>query len=402
MTAIGVLGGYGSVGRATVAQLRAWGLGPVVVAGRDPGRADAVLDVDRPDSVRRFCASVGLVVNCTASPPPSRAAVAAAAVAAGVPYVDPGGDEPVHELLSGARPDRPVVLSAGMLPGLTALLPRRVVTGDGDRLVCYVGGQDRFSLGGAADYLAAVTGSVGRTFAVWRDGRRVERAGAPVLDGEVPYFSEPARGVPYLSAEMERLARRLRLAELVCYTVLPGVRLRETLAGAGADAVDAEAVVRASELDLFGRTRYQRLVFQSRGDPAGPTLIVTGRGSSELTGATAATTALAVLDGRVPPGLHFAADALDPGWAGRRLRMADAVTEFRTVEAGRPASAPPAPCAGPPARSAGSPAPCAAPSAGSPAPCAAPSAGSTRPAVPAGPTAGAAIDPVDGMEEGAL
>jgi hypothetical protein len=334
MTAVGVLGGYGSVGRATVAQLRAWGLGPVVVAGRDPARADVVVDLDRPATLERFLGRLRLVVNCTAAPAGSRAFAAEAAAAGGVPYVDPGGDEPVHELLSGRLLAAPVVLSAGMLPGLTGLLPRRLAPEAGRRLVCYVGGQDRFSLGGAADYLAAVNGSAGRAFAVWRNGFRVERAGAPALDRNIPYFSGQASGVPYLSPEMERLARRLGLAELVFYTVFPGARLRETLAAAGTGSVDPAAVVRASELDLFGRSRYQRLVVQLRDEPATPTLVLSGRGSSELTGATAAMTALAVLDGAVPPGLHFAADVLDPAWACERLRSADAVTELRMVEAG--------------------------------------------------------------------
>ena len=338
MTAIGVLGGYGSVGREAVAQLRAWGVGPVVVAGRDPARADVPADVADPAGLERLCGSLGVLVNCTGSGPEDRARVATAAAAAGVPYVDPGGDDPLHELLAGRDHARPVVLSAGMLPGLSGLLPRRLGAGPGSRLVCYLGGQDRFSLAAAADYLAAVEGATGRTFAVWRNGSRVERAGVPPLEGDVPYFPEPADGVPFLSPEMERLARDLGLAELVSYTAFPGRRLRATLAATRTDAVDAEAVVRASELDLFGRTRYQRLVFQLRDDPARPTLVLSGRGSSELTGATAALTALAVLDGAVPPGLHYAAEILDPADATATLATAEAVTGLRIFEEGAPAS----------------------------------------------------------------
>ncbi|MFI6318303.1 saccharopine dehydrogenase NADP-binding domain-containing protein [Nonomuraea sp. NPDC050556] len=327
MTAIGVVGGYGSVGRATVAQLLAWGLGPVVVAGRDPARADVVLDADDQDGLDRLCASVKLVVNCTGAPHESRAPVAEAAARAGVPYIDPDGDEPLHELLAGGSHAVPVVLSAGMLPGLSSLLPRLLVTEPGERLVCYAGGQDLFTVAAAADYLSTVDRSAGRTFAVWRDGARVERAGVPAIEGDVPHFSEPASGVPFLSAEMERLARRLDLAELVFYSVFPGRRLRAALVAA---EVDPAAVVRASELDAFGRSRYQRLVFEVRG---GPTMVLTGRGSSELTGATAAMAALAVLDGAVAPGLHYAADVLDPAWARERLLDTDAVTGLRVVAA---------------------------------------------------------------------
>ncbi|MFI6599333.1 saccharopine dehydrogenase NADP-binding domain-containing protein [Nonomuraea sp. NPDC050536] len=340
MSAIGVIGGYGSAGRATVAQLRAWGLGPVVVAGRDPERADAVIDADDPAVLERFCASLRLVVNCTGSPPANRVPVAEAAAKAGIPYIDPDGDEPLHELLSGTAYAQPVVLSAGMLPGLTGLLPRLLVAGPGRRLVCYAGGQDRFTIAAAADYLAAVSRSAGRTFAVWRGGSRVERAGVPVIEGEVPYFSEPASGVPFLSPEMERLARRLELAELVFYTVFPGSRLRAALVAPQQGSVDAEAVVRASELDAFGRSRYQRMVFQLRDEPSMPTIVLSGRGSSELTGATAAMAALAVLEGAVAPGLHFAADVLDPAWAVERLLDADAVTGLRVFDAGATADSP--------------------------------------------------------------
>lgn len=336
MTAIAVVGGYGSVGRSTVDHLRAWGLGPVVVAGRDPTRVDHAVDLNDPNSVERLCASVRLVVNCTAAPPATRAALASAAATTGVPYIDPGGDEPVHDLLSnpaGIDFAAPAVLSAGMLPGLTGLLPRCLAAGPSGRMVGYAGGQDRFSLGGAADYLDVVRGSAGRTFAVWRDGARVTRAGVPAIDGEVPFFTEAASAVPYLSLELERLAGRLGLAELVFYPVFPGARLRETLAAARTGTVDAEAVVRASELDLFGRSRYQRLVFQRRDEPSLPTVTLTGQGSSELTGATAAMTAMAVLDGAIAPGPHFAADVLDPDWAVRTLRTAAAVTDLRTFDA---------------------------------------------------------------------
>ena len=341
MTAIGVIGGYGSVGRATVAQLRAWGLGPVVAVGRDPAKADVVVDISEPAALERLCSSLRLVINCTVSSPRSRATVADAAVANGVPYVDPGGDEPVYELLSGTARAEPVVLSAGMLPGLTGLLPRRLVAERGGCLVCYAGGRDRFSPGGAAGYLEVVHGSADRACAVWRHGARVERAGVPPIEGGIPYFPEPASGVPFLSPEMERLARHLDLTELVFYVVFPGARLRATLAAARTDSVDAEAVVRASELDLFGRSQYQRLVFQLRGEPVMPTMVLSGSGSTELTGATAAMTALAVLDGAVSPGVHFAADVLDPAWAEEKLLTAGAVTGLRVFRAG-PASSEPA------------------------------------------------------------
>jgi hypothetical protein len=335
MTGIGVIGGYGAVGHATVAQLRAWDIGPVVVAGRDPSKADISLDLEDRVALERFCATVRLVVNCSGAPPRTRARVAETAAHAGVPYVDPGGDGAVHGLLAAARLERPVVLSAGMWPGLTGLLPRRLAPAPGSRVVCYVGGQDRFSVAGAADYLAAMDEGAGRIFAVWRDGARVEGAGVPVLDGDVPYFTEPASAVPFLSPEMERLGAHLELGELVFYTVLPGARLREILSATHRGGVDADAVVRASELDLFGRVPYQRVVVQLPDEPYAPTLVLSGAGSADLTGATAALTAATVLEGAIPVSLSYAADVLDPVRATDTLRSIEAVTELRIFEAAR-------------------------------------------------------------------
>jgi hypothetical protein len=330
LNAVGVLGGYGAVGRVTVAQLRARRIGPVLVVGRDPARADLVLDVEDAADLERF----RLVVNCSGVPPQIRARIARMASAAGVPYVDPGGDEAVHALLSPVPPAVPVVLSAGMWPGLTGLLPRRLAPPPGSRLICYVGGQDRFSLAGAAQYLAAMANENRRTFAVWRGGARVEAADVPALDGDVPYFDEMAGAIPYLSPELERLAADVELAELVSYTVLPGAHLRQTLGSARRGRVDPEAVVRASRLDLFGRLPYQRLVATLPDEPGAPTIILTGAGSADLTGGMAARTAVTILEGGVRPGLHYAADVLDPVRAIDAMRTSSTVTQLRLVQAG--------------------------------------------------------------------
>jgi hypothetical protein len=153
---------------------------------------------------------------------------------------------------------------------------------------------------------------------------------------------------------MERLARHLGLAELTFFNVFPGAHLRSALATAGAHAGatagtdwgaaaggDADALVTASELDLFGREPYQRLVYQLAGagsagldGAAGAdTMVLSGRGASQLTGATVALATMAVLAGKVPPGVHFAADVLDPAWAVDRLREADAVLALEVFTA---------------------------------------------------------------------
>jgi hypothetical protein len=321
---VGVVGGYGAVGRAAVNQFLAWGVGPVMVGGRDKARAAVVVDVDDRASLDRFCAGCQVVVNCAGPSCEVLDKVARAALENGAHYVDPGGDDAVHASLSTVD-GLSAVLSAGMLPGLTGLLPRALAADGPARLTAYVGGRDRFTGTAAADYLASLRNGYGRSNAGWRGGHRAERVATPLIDAELPYFPEPVTAYPYLSTEMERLARALRLDELTFHNVFPGAHVRSALAG-----TDPAALVAASELDLFGREPYQRLVFELDGH----TMVLSARGASQLTGATTAMAAMAVLAGSVPPGVHFAADVLDPSWAVDRLRRARAAVTALEVFTG--------------------------------------------------------------------
>ncbi|MEY9928688.1 hypothetical protein ABH926_003327 [Catenulispora sp. GP43] len=335
--AVGLVGGYGAVGRAAAAQLAAWGRGPVLIAGRDAARADVLLDLDDADALAAFCDRVEVTVNCAGPSYRVLDRVARAALAAGSHYVDPGGDDPVQDLLTEVdTAAKTVVLSAGMLPGLTGLLPRALAVGTSAEpasLTGYVGGRDRFTAVAAADYLASLHNGFGRPNQAWRAGRRSEQALSPLFDVDLPHFPDAAAAHPYLSTEMERLARRLRISDLTFYNVFLGKHLLAALAepAAGPDGVDR--LTAAADLDLLGRDPHQRLVFHlDAGDGTRAVLVLSGHGASELTGATVALTTCAVLDGAVPPGVHFAADVLDPLWTVERLRTAAAVQAIEIYE----------------------------------------------------------------------
>ncbi len=341
---IGVLGGYGQVGRAAVAQLAAWGESPVIVGGRHPERAVELpgaadieqLDVNDPVPLARFCRRCHVVVNCAGPSSLLLDRVAKVAWRSGADYVDAGGDDGLFRLLSGgngAEPHRTAVLSAGLLPGLTGLLPR-ILSVDGieepSGLVGYVGGLDRFTLTAATDYAASVANGFGQSRAAWRDGHRVERVLSPVTAMELPFFKDPVAAHPYLSTEMERAAASLNLRTVTFYNVFAGPHLGAALGQlAGDGRAMATRLVEASELDTFGRDCYQRLVFQldgtRRGHPETKTVVLSGSSAGELTATMVAMATVAITAGGVPPGVHFAADVVDPQDALARLRGAAAV-----------------------------------------------------------------------------
>ncbi|WP_165975015.1 saccharopine dehydrogenase NADP-binding domain-containing protein [Nonomuraea deserti] len=373
---IGILGGYGAVGATTALLLtgraanNAAGRSPaasgVRVGGRDGAAARRFVagalggegeawqvDAFDPEALARFCRGCQVVVSCAGPSYLLRDRVARAAFAAGADYVDAAGDAASFAGLSATGTGgRTAVISAGMLPGLTGLLPRHLATlprngpsgGDGQslgldvrdgqpleldvrdgqslgldvrdgqplRLDVYTGGLDRLTPAAAGDFLLAGQEEQGAALAGWRDGGKVARALTPAHDVELPYFPGPVTAYPYLSAEAERVAADLGLAEARWYNVITGDRVLAT----ASTATSAADLARVAELELAGRTPYYVLLFQLTGahgtGTRTSTLVVRTADSYALTAAVAAHAARAVLAGDVPEGLHHADAVLDP------------------------------------------------------------------------------------------
>lgn len=345
---IGVLGGYGAVGRHAVEYLRQGGLGVLRVGGRDRGRAEALLgaapeaeamavDIEDRDGLARFCAGCDCVVNCAGPSHELSARVAMAAAAAGAHVIDAhteAGLEQVLHRIGDANPGWIAVTGAGMSPGLTGILPRFLAGTGFDRvrsLTGYIGGLDRLTHTAASDYLHSMVSGYGEAGAAWRGGARVSRHLVPLFDIELPFF--PRSGVlnalPYLTTEAERVADLLSIEELSWYNVFDGrwgvsalSRLTGTLSDPGgfsdpgalpAACADLE---RANALDNFGRRAYQVLLFQMTGEQdrrqRHRTLVARAADSRVLTAATVAFSAAAVHHGAIPVGVHRAAEVVAP------------------------------------------------------------------------------------------
>ncbi len=169
---IGIVAAGGAVGTEAAAAVSELGL-PVRLGARRhdalaaarrrcAGSADLVrLDLSDPDRLSRFCVGCEVVVNCAATDAVLRAAVAAAALASGAHYVDPGGEEGFRARLA-AVPGlavRAAVLAAGAQPGLTALVPRWLAAQDLEppsALTVYTVTMDRMTRGAAGEFLLSL------------------------------------------------------------------------------------------------------------------------------------------------------------------------------------------------------------------------------------------------------
>lgn len=359
---VGVVGGYGAVGSAVVRRLHRV-LGPgyrLRVGGRRLAAAEELVrreragggeamavDVYDDEALRRFCAGCRLVVNASAASYLVVDRVARAALAAGADYVDAGGDLPLLDRLTPLGPagaGRTALVTAGLMPGLTGLLPRWLAATEfrrPRRLVAYVGVMDRLTPAGAVDYLLSLRTRDEESQAVWQDGRRVTRAAAALTDVELPFFPGRVTAYPYLGYEAQRLAVDLGLTEVRWHAVFDGgasmmatlSRLQGAMAGESDLRAAARELAAAAELDMFGKRPYQLLVFELTGTgPAGDehtrTLVLRSTDTSEITGTVCALAAAQVLAGRVPPGAHLAAEGLAGAELVEALRATGVVRAF--------------------------------------------------------------------------
>jgi hypothetical protein len=346
-----VLGGAGTVGRTAVGRLRGFGL-PVLVGGRDLARADEVargsgatavaVDLFDDTSLAAFCAGCTVVLNCAGPSYRVLDRVARAALNAGAGYVDAAGDLVAVEALALDSPaglsQRPAVFSAGLMPGLSGLLPRLLLDGSPvARLDVYVGGSVEISTASAVDALLTRGPKFGHALAMWQDGQVVPHSLAPLRSITLPGFRGRVHAVPFLSTEMIALASVAGLTELRNYTVYATDNLPQAFATAWADEdrppeEHADAIVEAARRDVAAHGRHYGVLAYAR-PPAGSGLaprrvLLRTPDSYPLSGVVAAIAARQVAAGAVAPGPHYASEALDPETVTQELAADPLINEL--------------------------------------------------------------------------
>lgn len=113
-----VLGGYGAVGAETVAELRSAG-DTALAVGRDPSRADRVVDLTSRSSYLSTLGDVDVVINAAGLEDPQLADLA---TEAGATFVEVSATTSYIAALGLLRPAAPVLVNVGLAPGLTNLL----------------------------------------------------------------------------------------------------------------------------------------------------------------------------------------------------------------------------------------------------------------------------------------
>lgn len=343
---IGIVGAAGAVGRAAATALHRGGNTELRLGGRRrealeelalrlPGSKAVTVDLFDPTELASFCHGCEVVLNSAGPAFDVDDRVARGSITAGADYVDAAGDDVLFQRLTRVQPVRATataMVSAGMMPGLTALLPRylaQITLGEPQTLTGYVGGQDRFTVTAAADYFRGGS-SFGAARTVLRDGMRVPETRS-TNDASLPFFPERASAMAFLSTEVERVCARLGIGEASWYSVFTGEHVTAAVRVPTGDGT-AEALARAAALDSFGRRTYQLMVLEMATSLQTRTLVLRGRGASELTGEFAALATHAVARKWIPAGVHHTGEILDPVQTVAQLRDCASVEDITVLD----------------------------------------------------------------------
>lgn len=354
---IGLIGGSGTVGRTAALRMSAAGLGSLRIGGRNLDTATAVAEecVGSAEPVRlnladeadleEFCSGCSVVVNCAGPSYLVLDSVARTAFSVGADYVDIGGELPAADALRAAdiSPERTAVFSAGAMPGLSGLLPRLITAGQPlRRLETYIGGVARFTPLSAADGLLTRGDRFGEAMASMQDATIASNSVSPLRDVQLPGFPRPVQAWPYLTTEAQSLGRIPGVAEVRAYNVFASDRLTRVMTHAWAQlsaspdhdelAPFIPSIVDATVADEDEFGSFYVMLFTgrpARGHDRGVTRVVLrAEDSYGLSGSVVALATERILRGEFSPGVHLAAEVLDPIYAVQWLRADPLVHEL--------------------------------------------------------------------------
>lgn len=242
-----ILGGFGRVGLEAARHLLAHGEDRLTLAGRrlhplppDLAAANArvaTASVDVGDEARlsRLCGEHDLVIAGIGPSGLIGSRVARACIDRAVPLLDPGGYDPLLRELEAIERERPVpvplVINAGLLPGLSGLFPRHLIERHGAGrqpvgLECHYVGRDAWTYASAWDIVHSL-GDFGaeRGFCAVEDGRlqriRLSHAFAkPTLPAPI---SKVTSALTY-TEEIGRLGREFAIPSVRVYGANSGPR----------------------------------------------------------------------------------------------------------------------------------------------------------------------------------
>jgi len=358
---LGIVGVSGAVGGAALTSLSREGQYTLRAGYRSqplrceimPNVEQRQVNIDDEASLARFCKGCSVVLN--AAGPSCRIGdkVARAADKAGAHYVDAFGGTLLARQLTALplSPECCAIHSAGIYPGLSALLPRWMAGQDFDcvrALRGWSGGRERCTPAAAADVLLSAIQGFGKAGVAWVKGCHTKGALTPDDAVEVMGFPGLVHTQPFFSEELKLLVEDLGLHDARWNNVMSSARAIDVISRwcgrlATTELLDegllqqaVAELVHTAQIDVTGQIPYYRLVVEMDGERAGRPrclrAVLRAPDSYRVSGAVAASAVICLLDAPPAPGVHSADRVLAWDAVCDRLQGWGVVEAFNLVE----------------------------------------------------------------------
>lgn len=170
------------------------------------------------ESLEKFCQKCDVVVNCAGPAGSIKDRVALAAQKNEKPYIDASDFIIVEEECAGRISNEEIcVAGAGYVPGLGGMLVKwasETLFDKLDKVVCYQGGKQHFSVNAFVDIILGAVSGVGHGNSYYRNGRILKENNMNHTKTIFPEADTPVYMKSYLSEEMIKAAQECEIKEL--------------------------------------------------------------------------------------------------------------------------------------------------------------------------------------------
>lgn len=302
-------------------------------------------------SLYKFCCDCDVILNCAGPSCRIKDRVAIMSANVGAYYIDVFGANFVESALIKKNLDKKgiYILSAGSVPGLSGILPRWLALQGFEKVEemhGFSGGRELCSPAGCADMLLSSISGFGITDAFLKNGSIIHSE--TKIDDKLflPGFKEDVYMRRFLSSEIERLAKSLKISEVHWYNVVVDKLFRNVMSKACTYlTMDnrevilqkiVEEVSTVASLSIGNMKPWNTMMIELQGtnkkEKVRKRALLQTSNSYHISGVVASMAVETALRQKLSNGIYWACDILEPKTTIKKLLSTKAIESFSVLD----------------------------------------------------------------------
>ncbi|MFX0547816.1 hypothetical protein ACOAKC_00640 [Hathewaya histolytica] len=302
-------------------------------------------------SLYKFCCDCDVILNCAGPSCRIKDYVAIMSAKVGAYYIDVFGANFVESALIKKNLDKKgiYILSAGSVPGLSGILPRWLALQGFEKVEemhGFSGGRELCSPAGCADMLLSSISGFGITDAFLKNGSIIHSE--TKIDDKLflPGFKEDVYMRRFLSSEIERLARSLKISEVHWYNVVVDELFRNVISKACTYlTMDnrevilqnmVEEVSTVASLSIGNMKPWNTMMIELQGtnkkEKVRKRALLQTSNSYHISAVVASMAVETALRQKLSNGIYWACDILEPKTTIKKLLSTKAIESFSVLD----------------------------------------------------------------------